>query len=427
MTGWRRTNLRQVCEEGGGFIRTGPFGSQLHKEDYVPDPKGIPVVMPKDMKDGRIDVGSIARIDQQTADRLSHHLLEAGDIVLSRRGDVGRTAWVGPKDVPVLCGTGSMRIHPGKDGPVDHEYLRYFMRSRSAIDYLEGHAVGATMLNLNAGIVEGLPICIPPRSQQAAVAAILTGLEDLIENNRWRIELLEQMAQTIYREWFVNFRYPGHEDVPLVQSSLGPIPQGWAVSTIGEVATVNAKSRKPVPEETIRYLDISSLGARKLSTPDKLSGEFAPGRARRVLNAGDIVWSMVRPGRRAHALLVEPGEDWIASTGLAVLSADEMSSALLFETLSTQKFSRYLVAQEGGSAYPAVKPRDFEVAPILRPSVQIDQAFDAAVSPMHRLGWQLREASEQLAALRDLLLPKLVTGEIDVSDLDLDAVMESVA
>ncbi|MCZ2111911.1 MAG: hypothetical protein LC118_20530, partial [Dehalococcoidia bacterium] len=157
-----------------------------------------------------------------------------------------------------------------------------------------------------------------------------------------------------------------------------------------------------------------------------LTGEEAPGRARRVVEPGDIVWSMVRPNRRAHALLVDPGPDWIASTGLAVLSATSVSSAWLFETTSTKEFSDYLVSQEGGAAYPAVKPKDFQRAPVVVPPTTVDVLFAERVGSLHRLRWSLHQQSDQLAALRDLLLPKLVTGQIDVSHLDLDALSEAV-
>ncbi len=285
----------------------------------------------------------------------------------------------------------------------------------------------AAVPGVNRNHLHGLPVLCPDTVTQRRVSLVLRALDELIDNNRRRIELLDQMAQTIYREWFLRLRYPGHADAALVDSPFGPVPDGWEATTIGEVAYVNVKSRTPAPDEAIRYLDISGLGDRQLKSPCQIRGEEAPGRARRVVRPGDIVWSMVRPGRRAHALLIAPGDDWIASTGLAVLTAARISNALLFETVSAAEFSAYLVSQEGGSAYPAVKPRDFEDAPFLRPAADLDRAFDAAVNPLHRLAWDLREISGRVVRLRDLLLPKLVTGDIDVSKLDLDAVVEAVA
>ncbi|RII43578.1 restriction endonuclease subunit S [Galactobacter valiniphilus] len=423
MTEWPTITLGEICRAGGGFIRTGPFGSQLHRSDYTDDPDGIPVVMPKDMARGRIDTTTIARIDDSTAARLQQHLLSANDVVLSRRGDVGRTAWVFAEDLPAFCGTGSMRVHPGKSETVRPAYLRFFFHTRLASDYLEGHAVGATMPNLNAGIVERMPVPIPPLAIQDSLVTVLEAFDDLIENNRRRVAVLEEMARAIYREWFVKFRYPGYEDVPLVDSTLGPLPEGWQVCNLSEIAGVNRSSRKPASDEVFRYLDITALGEREIGALNAVEGANAPGRARRVLNPGDTVWATVRPNRRAHALAVAPAEDWIASTGLAVLTPTTVSSAFLFETTSTTAFSNWLVGRATGSAYPAVRAIDFEEAAVAVPDAAVDAAFAEKVNPMHELSWTLRAESSSLAELRDLLLPKLVTGQIDVSALDLDALV----
>jgi len=143
--------LAELTECCGGEVRTGPFGSQLHKADYVEDKDATPVVMPKDMLDGRIDVSSIARIDDEARDQLSQHVLSAGDIVLARRGDIGRRAWVGDAESGWLCGTGSMRISLRSCPRVRARYLYYYLATDAAVGWLEGHAVGATSLIRNSG------------------------------------------------------------------------------------------------------------------------------------------------------------------------------------------------------------------------------------------------------------------------------------
>ena len=193
---------------------------------------------------------------------------------------------------------------------------------------------------------------------------------------------------------------------------------------LATIADVNQSSRKPGVDEVIQYLDISALAEREIGELDAIPGPDAPGRARRVLNPGDTVWATVRPNRRAHALVVAPGEDWIASTGLAVLSPKAVSSNFLFEATSTTAFSDWLVGRATGSAYPAVRAKDFEEALVVVPEVAVDAAFAVKVSPMHELSWKLRVECSALVKLRDLLLPRLVTGQIDVSTLDLGALVE---
>ncbi|MGH3042537.1 MAG: restriction endonuclease subunit S, partial [Gaiellaceae bacterium] len=237
MSEWHVGTLGEVVDKAGGVIRTGPFGSQLHRYEYVRD-GDVVVVMPKDMVDGRIASNSAARIDRGTATRLADHLLRPADIVLARRGDIGRAAWVHPRDGEVLCGTGSMRIHL-PDGELAARYLHYFLQTDEAIGWLRGQAVGATMPNLNADIVRALPVRYPTRQTQTRVIEILDSLVELIENNRRRIALLEQMAQAIYREWFVHFRYPGHKDAELVDSPLGPLPTGWEHLRFGDLVQLH--------------------------------------------------------------------------------------------------------------------------------------------------------------------------------------------
>jgi type I restriction enzyme S subunit len=401
MSTWPVMTLGDICAEGGGFIRTGPFGSQLHQSDYVDDPDGIPVVMPKDMANGRLDRSSAARISLDTADRLSHHLLAAGDIALSRRGDVGRSAWISEEDLPVLCGTGSMRVHAGQPRSVDPSYLRYFFRSRLSIEYLEGQAVGATMPNLNAEIVTGMPVPVLPMNLQRRAADVLRSMDELIENNRRRVEVLEEMARAIYREWFVHFRYPGHENVPLVDSPLGPIPDGWEAQTIGDVVRLHY--------------------GRALKKEDRRGGPVAV-----VSSAGVVGWHdesvvagpVIVLGRKGNVGSVT----WVNSEAWPIDTAYFVESELPLRYVAEQlRGAKFLNSH---AAVPGLSRDQAYSRPFLRPQTWLMESFDAAAGTLGAEARTLRQASERLAELRDLLLPKLVTGQIDVSHLDLDALTE---
>ena len=428
MIDWPTRTLGELVDEGGGFIRTGPFGSQLHQSDYVDDPNGVPVVMPKDMTHGRVDCSTIARIDRDTADRLSHHLLEEGDIVLSRRGDVGRSAWIGPEDVPVLCGTGSIRVHPGMPTAVHSEYLRYFFRSRLAIDYLEGQAVGATMPNLNAGIVTGMPVPIIPLTLQMIAAETLRSIDDLIENNRRRVEVLEEMARATYREWFVHFRYPGHEDVPLVDSPVGPIPDGWEVGVLGDLAELDRRNIQPskCPTEAFDHYSIPAFDDGQRPAID-LGATIKSGKY--LLSSPAVLVSKLNP-RIDRVWLAAPVNERrsVTSTEFLILRPRKRSSLehLYLLTRSTE-FRDALTALSGGTSgsHQRAKPSDFLDLPDLMPPAGLIDQLVIAVGGQLQLIRTLRWQSVELGALRDLLLPRLVTGQIDVSHLDLDALTEA--
>jgi len=128
LKGWVTRTLGQICDEVGGIIRTGLFGSQLHQSDYQDE--GLPVVMPKDIVDGRVSVEGIARIGDEDVERLSQHRLKKGDIVYGRRGDIGRRALITQREAGWLCGTGCLRISLG-DSVLDPTFLYYYLDSSS--------------------------------------------------------------------------------------------------------------------------------------------------------------------------------------------------------------------------------------------------------------------------------------------------------
>jgi type I restriction enzyme S subunit len=168
--GWISTNLGEACRAGGGDIQTGPFGTQLHASDYVPE--GIPSIMPSDLRDNRIDPTSISRIREKDAERLSVYRVEAGDVVYSRRGDVERRSLIRSAEDGWLCGTGCLRVRFGAQGLNSHFGASYLgtLESRA---WVVRHAVGATMPNLNTSILGALPMAIPPPELQSLFAGIV--------------------------------------------------------------------------------------------------------------------------------------------------------------------------------------------------------------------------------------------------------------
>jgi type I restriction enzyme S subunit len=160
--GWKLTDLAAVCVKDKG-IQTGPFGSQLHESDYSDE--GVPVVMPKDLIGFRIRTDTIARIPEETADKLIRHRMKLGDIVYGRRGDIGRRAFIMPHQVGWFCGTGCLRIRPDPDA-VNGWYLFNFLGQDNVASLIAGRAQGVTMPNLNTGILSSVPVTLPPLSIQ---------------------------------------------------------------------------------------------------------------------------------------------------------------------------------------------------------------------------------------------------------------------
>ena len=192
--GWRVTTLGSICKDSGGAIQTGPFGSQLHASDYLDI--GVPVVMPQDLAGRRVQVEKIARVGDDDVRRLSRHWLRTGDIVFSRRGDVGRHALVGVRESGWLCGTGCLLVRPGQSWP-SATYLSLALDRADAKEWLLRHAVGATMPNLNTGILSAVPIMRPDDLILRAFDEIVCRLDDRISHGHANIRALVELRDTL--------------------------------------------------------------------------------------------------------------------------------------------------------------------------------------------------------------------------------------
>jgi type I restriction enzyme, S subunit len=216
----------------------------------------------------------------------------------------------------------------------------------------------------------------------------------------------------------------------MVDSELGPIPEGWSVKPLEDVANVNERAIRPnAAPKQIRYIDIASVSTAKIDNIQLMDFSDAPGRARRLVQHGDIIWSTVRPNRRSYALILKPELHLVVSTGFAVLTATAVPYSYLYAAVTADTFADYLTNHATGSAYPAVTGKDFEKATLLMPTMFYLERFHEIVEPMLNLSWCLHECIANLRITRDLLLPKLICGEIPVEAADEKAAefMEEIA
>ena len=242
---------------------------------------------------------------------------------------------------------------------------------------------------------------LPSLSTQRVIAGVLDSIDGLIENNRRRVEVLEEMAKVIYREWFVKFRYPGQQDVPLVDSALGSIPEGWTARTIGDV--LELKYGKALKADARRGGDVavvSSAGVVGWHDESIVDGPAIV--VGRKGNVGSVHWV--------------DGPCWPIDTAYYV--ATDLPLRFVVEQLRRTEFTNT------HAAVPGLSREGAYARPFLVPGSGLLDTFQSAVDPLGVEASSLSKQSDSLASLRDLLLPKLVTGKIDVSGLDLDALGE---
>jgi type I restriction enzyme S subunit len=280
---------------------------------------------------------------------------------------------------------------------------------------IKPYVTGAAQPKLSQSNLRLIEIPLPPLPIQRRITGVISDYDDLIENNTRRIQILERMAQALYREWFVHFRFPGHAKVKRVASPLGPVPQGWAVRRLDEVANVNtATIRRGDEPENILYVDISSVGTGRIENIEPMAFANAPGRARRIVRHGDTIWSCVRPNRKSFSLILEPPADLIVSTGFAVLTPSKVPFSFLHQAVTTDEFVGYLTNHATGAAYPAVTAKEFEAAELLVPDEPLLRRFHEHCEPTLLLKENRLRKNITLRRTRDLLLPKLISGALDV-------------
>jgi type I restriction enzyme S subunit len=283
---------------------------------------------------------------------------------------------------------------------------------------LERLDAGSSNPSLNRNHIHTIPILWPTLVIQRRIAYILSAYDDLIENSQRRIKILEEMARRLYREWFVHFRFPGHEGCRFVESPLGEIPEGWEVKNLANVAEVNRAqiNARTAPKE-LHYIDISSVSPGQIDSVTTYTFADSPGRARRIVQHGDVLWSCVRPNRRSYAQIMYPDANIIASTGFAVLTSTKVPFTFLYFATTTDDFVAFLTNNATGAAYPAVTATTFEKAELLIPSALLLEKFGQSTIPMTEQIHTLQRQIQNLRRTRDLLLPRLLSGQIDVEAL----------
>lgn len=300
---------------------------------------------------------------------------------------------------------------------IDRRFLYQYLNWQFFRDQVKASSNGSTVKHTSPSRICQCRIFLPPVPIQRKITAMLSTYDDLIENNNRRIVLLEKLAEEIYREWFVRFRFPGHEKGKVIKG----IPRGWRVAKLKELATVNSSSisRRDKPE-TILYVDISSVSTNRIEGVTTYSSNEAPGRARRRVKHGDIIWSSVRPANRAYCLIYEPPDNLIVSTGFAVIRANLATPfTFLFFAVTSNPFVDQMTVVAKGAAYPATSFDDFEKAKLLVPSDDLLMSFHEKTELMFRQKHLLQEQVKRLQQTRDLLLPRLISGAISVEHLDI--------
>lgn len=220
--------IGKLVADGCADIQTGPFGTQLKASDYVEN--GVPVINVRNIGYSDLRPEKIEFITDTKSDQLHVHKLETNDIVFGRKGAVDRHLYVQNEQAGWIQGSDCIRLRFSSK-EINPRFVSYsFLSSYHKQWMLNQCGNKATMASLNQDVVKRIVLNLPSKTQQDIIVDILQNYDDLIENNKRRIELLEESARQLYKEWFVRFRFPGHEHVKIIDG----VPEGWHLLTVAE-------------------------------------------------------------------------------------------------------------------------------------------------------------------------------------------------
>lgn len=352
--------------------------------------------------------------------------LAADDIVLAmdRPWIEAGLKWsaVRESDLPALLVQRVARLRAA--GSLSQDFLRYVIGSPQFEAYVKPIVTGVNIPHISPTQIRDFSFGLPPRQFQDSVAGLLRPLDDSIENNRRQIEILEEMARLVYREWFVHYRYPGHEVVDLVDSEVGSIPRDWTTSRLADEIELRRESIKPheYEEEEFDHYSIPAFDADCRPSVD-VGSDIRSGKY--VLTAKSILVSKLNP-RIPRIWRADPSighRRAVASTEFLVLTEPtRWPLAFVHGLVSSTEFTNALASTAGGTStsHQRAKPADVMAVAVLGPPVHLVEMYTETVEPMLSLADVLLRQVEVLREARDLLLPRLVSGELDISDLELE-------
>lgn len=409
--GWKAYTVHHFVSRGEAELKTGPFGTQLHASDYVEE--GIPVINVRNIGFGGIREEKLEFISEETAQRLASHLLLANDIVFGRKGAVERHVLIKQKYVRWFQGSDCLRLR-WKSPSVDPQFISYYLLTEDHKRWMANQCShGSTMASLNQDIIARIPLSLPPLSIQRKIASILSAYDDLIENNTRRIAILEEMARMLYQEWFVKFRFPGHEHI-------GTIPSGWEVKYIGDIidvlggGTPSTQNKAYWDDGDILWYsptDLTSAGTLfVLDSAKKITSLGLRSSSARLFPAYSVMMTS-RATIGVIAINTQP-----ASTNQGFITCipnDTLSAHQIYHWLLDNQ--EKIIGLASGATFKEINKATFRQLTIIVPDKVISQQFNNIVFPIYKQVENLIKRNANLRRTRDLLLPKLISGEIDVS------------
>ena len=386
---WRKVKLGTL----GLDISDGNYSSKYPKKsDFVK--AGVPFIRADNIKDGRVVWSDMKYISREKHQELQKGHLKKNDVLITTRGEIGRIARVGDEFIDSNINAQIVRINT--KGILDQRYFFYFLLGKSRKGYFQSIQTGTALQQLPIGQLRLVDLEFPENlTDQKRIADILSAFDDKIELNNKISRTLEAMAQAIFKEWFVKFRFPGHEKVKMVDSELGKIPEKWKVKPLGELAQIRYGKDLPT-----RYLTKTGFPV--------YGGNGVIGFSEKYLFDVPKIIVGCRGAFSGNIFRTE-NKSFVTHNSL-IVDSDILKINFLFYCLK----NRNVKSTVTGSAQPQITINELNQLEIILPELAMIKNFEETASNLNNKIDQIEKENQKLSALRDLLLPKLMSGEIRV-------------
>ena len=430
---WKQLTVSEVAASTKNALVGGPFGSNLVSTDYAPS--GVPVIRGQNMGSRWVG-GDFAFVTDSKAKSLEANLARPGDLVFTQRGTLGQVAIVPPEPFDEYLISQSQMKLTADGRKADSLFLYYVFSSQAQREYIRQHAIQTGVPHTNLGILRNTPIPVPPIADQRAIAIVLGTLDDKIELNFQMSAALESTARTVFKSWFVDFdpvRAKAKGELPALpkhfadlfpdefeESDFGDCPRGWSFRSLPAVVDVNPP-RTLARGEKAPYLDMANMPTQGHSPNEVIERPFGSGM--RFTN-GDTLVARITPclenGKTAYVDFLKDSQVGWGSTEYIVLRPKPpLPEEYAYCLARSQEFREFSIkSMTGTSGRQRVPVDSLDHFVVSSPPDQVAKAFGRLVKPLFGRAKAAVEQNRTLAALRDALLPKLVSGELRIRDAE---------
>jgi type I restriction enzyme S subunit len=396
---------------------------------YVPD--GVPVIRGGNLPfDRRFLDEDFVYVSGGKAEELRAHRAVPGDIVITQRGTLGQVGMIpyNSRHPNYIISQSQMKL--SVDGSkANPQYVYYCFRAPSVIARFIALASTSGVPHVNLQTLRDFSIPLPPLETQRRIASILGSYDELIEVSRRRVAVLEEMARGLFEEWFVRFRFHGHEAVPIVETSNGPLPEGWTRAPVAEAFSLTRgrsyRSVELAEKGGLPFVNLKCIerdGGFRSTGLKRYVGDYKP---MHIVRCGDMVMAVTDMtqerrivGRTARVPLLDEPEAVISMDLVKVVPAEGVDRAFLYCWLRNSDFGPRAARHANGANVLHLSPKAVADLPICLPPSDLQMEFGRHVEALFSLAEVIGLSEKRLAAARDLLLPRLISGQLSFREAE---------